>query len=67
VSAQRKTTKSKKLPRSMLVRLERAKKDLAKVRDDLREIYEEAEAIVDSADEAYCSLDYAVERLSEQV
>lgn len=47
--------------------MERAKIKLAKVRDEMREIVNEAESIEALSADAFESLEYAIERLSEQV
>ena len=48
-------------------RLKLAMTDLAKVRDELRDVQSEAEDLADCADDAHESLELTIERLSELV
>lgn len=51
--------------RAIIAKIERHKAAIGKHRDALREIYEDLEAIVGSADDGLQSLDYAINRLCE--
>lgn len=52
---------------SYKVRLERAKKDLARLRDELRTISEEMDELKDVSERAYDDLESCIDALSERV
>ena len=54
-----------KTNKSMFARIERAKKAIAKQRDELRSIIEDAETIAESCDEALEALESATDTLSQ--
>ena len=58
----RKTTKE-----SILKRLDAERKKLAKVRDVMRDLKDEVEEEFERVDDAWQSLDYAIDRISESV
>jgi hypothetical protein len=51
--------------RAIVAKIKRHSEAIARHRDQLREIYSDLEAIVESADDGLQSLDYAIDRLSE--
>lgn len=53
--------------RAIVAKIKRHTEAIARHRDQLREIYSDLEAIVESADDGLQSLDYAIERLSEHL
>ena len=57
----------KKLSKDLYKRLERAKEDLAKVRDELRDLHDEVREVLDAADSGHLELTDAVDILSQYV
>lgn len=53
--------------RSLKKRLDKAKKNLASVRDELRSIAEDADTCCDSAERGLRELEHAIDTLSEYV
>jgi hypothetical protein len=54
-------------PKTLIRDMERLKMKLAKLRDDFRDIEAEASELSDISGDAVDSLEYAIDRLSEQV
>jgi predicted nucleic acid-binding Zn-ribbon protein len=54
-------------PQTLIRDMNRVKEKLAQLRDQLREIQDEASELADLSADAVESLDYVVDRLSEQV
>lgn len=54
-------------PQTLIRDMKRAMEKLAKLRDDLRDIEAEASELCDIARDAHESLEYAIDRLSEQL
>jgi exonuclease VII small subunit len=60
-------TDAPKVPRSLLKRMERHKNEISKRRDALRDVMDDLEAIIGSADRGVEALDEAIAAFSEHL